>query len=778
MPPLIVLGIAWLGGIAYVALWQAPPWLAALTILALVPATLTGWIRLRWWVLVASAGLAFLGGWQHSAWIDSDLPSLASHRGESVLFDGKVSGLPQPGTTVSRHVIDVDTLRDGDDILPVEGKVLITLGEYAEFPVGTRLRVKGDLEEAPQFPDFDYRGYLERQGIVGTMFFPEVDVVEEGGWGPRRLVAAARLSLEDGLQRALPEPEASLASGIVLGRDGNIPDALYERYRRSGLAHIIAVSGSNVALLTGMVFLAFVPLVGRNVALWPAIGVSLVYLVVAGADASVLRATIMAIIFLAGVRLGRQQAGIAAVAVAAFALTVLQPERAADLGFQLSLAATAGLLVFAPWIEWAMLRALRPIRGAVPPPLVQVSSWTVAATVATAPLLWLNFGELSIVGLLANLLVEPLFAVALLLSLLTAVAGVAWEPAGWAIGIAAWYPLAFINWLATTLGGPEWASVHVGGATGTSVAIAYVVLIGAGTMAYLWPPPESPFLPEPPWLAGFRRYALAAGAGTALVALCWCTLLPLRGPGVLRVDILDVGQGDAILVTTPGGERVLVDGGPSGIVLARELGATLPHWARSIDRAVLTHPQQDHLAGLVELERRFDVGVLVSTSATNPTETYGLLKSEAGRQEQLAAGDSFRVDGVLFTVMWPPPNYVTDELNNTSLVLAVEYGGRRILLTGDLPTAGQRGLLETGADLAADVLKVPHHGAATNDPSFFAAVDADVAIITVGEGNRYGHPRGETLASLEGSTVLRTDTDGRVTIEVSSDGGMTYRHAR
>ncbi len=778
MPPLVVLGLAWLGGIAFVALWNAPVWLLAASFAALIPVSLAGWLRARWWLLALAAGLALAGSWQHSHWLDRGPPELADYRGREVTLEGRVAGLPDPGLTVSRQVLAVDGLKEGVESLAVDGKVLLTLGEYDEFAIGTRLRVTGELEEPPVFPDFDYRGYLERKGIAGIMFRPRIEVLEGANWSIPRAIGETRMALEDSLQRSLPEPEASLAAGIALGRDGGLPDDLYDRYRRAGLAHLIAVSGSNIAILTLIVFLAAVPIVGRNLAILPAVVVLVAYVMLAGAESAVFRAGIMAAVVLAGEALGRQRSGLVALAVAAFALTVFQPARAADIGFQLSLAATAGLLVFGGWIEFLVVRALGRGSAAIPRAVVRVFALTLAATIATAPLIWLNFGQLSVVGLLANVLAEPLFALALLLSLMTAVAGVAWSPLGWAVGIAAWYPLALLNWLATTLGGPRWASLEVGGATGTGAAVAYVLLGVAGAVAYLKPAPETPSRAEPVWMGTTRRYGYAAAGGACLVAVLYWTVLPLRGPGELRVDFLDVGQGDAILITTPHGQRVIVDGGPSGLRLAQELGATMPHWARGVDRAVLTHPQQDHMAGFVELERRFDVDDLVSSGATNSTATYVLLVDEAGEVEVVEGEDAFELDDVRFRVLWPAPGYETDELNDTSVLVMVEYAGRRILLTGDIEGPGQRALLASGADVAADVLKVPHHGAATSDEAFFDSVNAGIAVISVGDGNQFGHPREETLVELAESTILRTDEDGRVTITVSSNGELRYSTER
>jgi competence protein ComEC len=228
-----------------------------------------------------------------------------------------------------------------------------------------------------------------------------------------------------------------------------------------------------------------------------------------------------------------------------------------------------------------------------------------------------------------------------------------------------------------------------------------------------------------------------------------------------------VGQGDAILITTPAGERLLVDGGPSGIELARELGETMPHWARDIDAVFLTHPQQDHLGGLPGLFERFDVEHVYESGAANTTEAYAAYQERAPGRVTLVAGESLSFDGVRIDVLWPPAGYASSSLNNHSLVLRLTYGETTILLTGDIEGSPQRELLAT-TDVATDVLKVPHHGSATSDPGFLASAAGEIAIISAGEGNPFGHPRDEVLEALAGVPVLRTDLHGRVTVR--SDG--------
>jgi competence protein ComEC len=486
----------------------------------------------------------------------------------------------------------------------------------------------------------------------------------------------------------------------------------------------------------------------------------------------------MAGVFLLGLALGRQQSGLAALAAAAIVMTAWSPSAAQAVGFQLSLAATAGLIVFGPWIAWGLER-ISPVRARamLPRGLYLVASWTLASTIATAPLLWLNFGELSTVGVIANLLVEPAFALALGLSLVTAVAGLAWEPLGWIAGTAAWYPLALMNRVAETLSSRQWASVEAGGATGTRAALAYFVLIAVGAVAFRFPPPAL----EDAQNGGarvMRRYSLAAVAGSLVVAVAWFSVRPAGGPGDLIITFLDVGQGDAVLITTPNGRQILVDGGASGIGVAQEIGAVMPHWDRRLDYVVLTHPQQDHMAGLVEVGRRFDVGVVIESGATNTTEAFELYTSEFRERETWRAGQATTIDGVEIAVLWPPAGRFEYELNNTSLVLRLEYGGTILLLTGDIQSEAQEAMLASGAAIDADVLKVPHHGAATSTEAFFDAVSADLAIISAGAGNRFGHPLDETIEALAPATVVRTDERGRVTVVVAEDGRVTYRTER
>jgi competence protein ComEC len=738
--------------------------------LALLPAIGSRWGLKAAVLVVAAATLACAGGWRFEGWQERPTPDLAQYVGRTVVLEGRITSEPKPGLTTSSYRITIDRILLHGRWVTTDGSVRATFHQYATFHYGTELRVEGRLRLPPIFEGFDYRAYLARQGIVATMLHPEVEVIREAAaWNVRRQAVDLRLRLEESLQRSLPEPEASLGAGIAFGRDAHLPKSVYDDFRTTGLAHLVAVSGSNVSLVAALAFLTLTPVAGRRWAMVPAAMLIVSYVLVAGVSASVVRAGIMALIFLGGAALGRQQSGLAALGAAAVAMTAFQPGAARDPGFQLSLAATAGLIVFGPWVQHALERGLTvaSLMGLVPRIVVQAAALTLSATLATMPIIWVNFGEISLIGPFANMVAGPVFAVTFVLSLVTAIVGLAWVDGGWLLGLAAYYPLAGLIWLSEWAATVPGASVTVPGASGTFALGCYLLLAIAGWPAFRYLAPSGPPRKKTARAASLRRLMAAAGAGATVLAVFPVSLQPIGGPGELRIAVLDVGQGDAVLITSPGGYRVLIDGGPSGIELARELGAVLPHWQRRIDLVILTHPEEDHVAGLPHVLKRYQVGMVADPGVSNVTATYELYDRLAASRRSLQAGDSFVLDGVTFEVLWPPVEYESQKRNNHSLVLRVSYGSTVILLTGDFEAAAQRALMKT-TDVEADVLKVPHHGSKTSAVEFLGAVGALTAVISAGESNRYGHPAAVTLDALAGTQTFRTDIDGRVVI--STDG--------
>ncbi len=761
-----IIALAWLFAMAAVALWSAPWWTVGVILFGALPLVYARFGTRGVVIVYFSALLALAGGFRFERWETRDAPDVARYVGQSVELEGEVASEPDAGLTTASYEVEVRQVTAAGERRATKGKVRITVNQYAEYLPGTAVLLTGKLQEPPVFEDFDYRSYLARRGVVATMLFAKVEVTgEPGRWAIARNLAEARLNLQHSLERSLPEPEASLGAGVAFGRDGNLPDDLYADFRTTGLAHIVAVSGSNVTLITALTFLVTVPLFGRRWALVPACLAVGGYLLIAGLSPSVVRAGVMAAVFLFGTYLGRQQSALSALGTAAVVMTAWSPSVARDLGFQLSLSATAGLVVFGPWIRWALKAATDRTGGHSPVPglAIDVAALTLSATVATLPITWVNFGQISLIGPLANIVVEPAFVLAFWLSALAAVVGLVDASAGQVMGVIAYYPLAFVTATARALANLPFAAISVPELSGSAALVGYAVLAALGWPAYRRLAPSAPQIGTRSDQRRRKHVLIGAAAGACLVLAIPVSLLPSRGPGALEMTVLDVGQGDAILLTTPSGKRFLVDGGPSGIELARQLGAVLPHWDHSIEGVLVTHPQEDHIAGLPAILDRYDVAVERDTGVTGAIVSYGEYRARAGERVEIRAGDSFETDGVKFEVLWPPPDYPTKELNNTSIILRVTYGDVRFLLTGDSERPAQLALMAT-TNVSAAVLKVPHHGSKTTDPVFLAAVNPKVAVISVGADNKFGHPAPGILEALSSVRTFRTDLSGRVTV--------------
>lgn len=274
--------------------------------------------------------------------------------------------------------------------------------------------------------------------------------------------------------------------------------------------------------------------------------------------------------------------------------------------------------------------------------------------------------------------------------------------------------------------------------------------------------------------------ALLAAFDLFMFACFW------RMPTGMRVDLLDIGQGDAVLITTPEQHHILVDGGPDGTVLT-ELGEVLPPAFRELDLVVLTHPHLDHLAGLIPVLQRFEVGAILLGGATYESEAYEYLLQEVEEFEgpiYFAEADTdFKLGSVTVDVLFPFEKEVGqefEEVNNSSVVLRVEDAeGNSVMLTGDAEKEVEAELVaaweEGELDLEADVLKAGHHGSdSSSTPGFLEAVDAEWILISCGEGNSYGHPHEATLdkAAALGMEVFRTDTEGRISVVFGESGGF------
>jgi competence protein ComEC len=591
-----------------------------------------------------------------------------------------------------------------------------------------------------------------------------------------------RSRAEAALGRGMPTREAQLARGFVLGEDEAIDESTVEDFRRSGLSHLLAVSGQNVALLAllAMPLLAALGIPLRLRLIWILAAIA-VYVPLAGAGPSLVRAGVMGAVSVLATLAGRRSSRLYALALAAVVTLAIDPRIAGDVGWQLSFAAVLGILALTSPLRAAI--APRVGAGGGRAALAEGAALTIAATLATAPLIAFHFGTVSTTTLIANLLALPAVAPAMWLAMLAAAGG---QIPGFPVAILNAIDarlLAYIAQVAAWCGRPSWAYLHVRlGMTGLAASYLTLAVGAVGVPALLrrnriaalkrgrTPAADGPKCGAAVDISARRRAFRWVGVGVALVALvlAWAggggganASAPVPG---LRVSVFDVGQGDSILLQPAGAPAVLVDGGPPEDDLAAKLrGAGV----QRLGVAVVTHEQSDHAGGIEGLLGRFPVARLLYARLSR--RLRGEAQAAGIGPTRIAAGDALRSGRLLIEVLWPPPELLAAPLagadpNTQALVLLARWRDFSMLLTADAEAEAVP--LDPGP---VDVLKVAHHG--SEDTGLAALLDRTsprLAVISVGADNPYGHPTPATLAVLAAHHVptLRTDRDGTIVLAV------------
>lgn len=730
----------WLG-----CLLPLPGWAAAVALAALVVAVpCSGRGRSLTALVLVLVGMLLLGG------------GLAGGRGD--LRDGS----PLAGLARRRAVVDLvgrvateprRTAIGGWVLLRVSGasgtrlagRVVLHMDRGDSLEVGQRVRAR--MRVVP-LPAGGFGSHLRTLGAsagarpVGALQVAAAPAV-------LRWTTLARDRAQRAFANALDADRAALLGALVLGSRDGIDD---DQLRAAGLVHLVVVSGRHVAvLLAGVLLLAALCGLGHRgrqrtalIALWW-------FVLLTRWQPSVLRAAVMATLVIAAALSGRGRDALHSLAVTVMLLLLCDPLLARQAGFALSVLATGGVLV-------AVQRGQHD-GSRVAPVVLRV---TVAAQLATAPVLLTMVDAIPSAAVPANLVAAPAATVAQTVGLCAAVLAATGLPGAVLLAHIAGRPLAVLEWAATAF---------VGLPSLDAVDLIAVVVSGACVALAVRRSHHRRRL---------ARWALAITAVAVVVVVVTPLVVPPRAPLHLRLTVADIGQGDALIVEAPDGDdgaRMLVDGGPEPGPLDTILRRRR---IRTIDAVVLTHGDHDHAGGLARVLRRLQVGVFVI-----PAGDPALVDASASTREALTAardrdvpvvevadGQRFALGSARVDVLAPAAGVTADmDRNARSIVLHVTGAHGDMLLTGDAEAVTQARLLGR-AQIHADVLKVPHHGGATNAPGFLDAVRAQVAVVSVGADNGYGHPHPDTVADVAPVPLWRTDLHGTVTVTLAPAGPL------
>jgi competence protein ComEC len=805
---LIYLSAAWVAGI-YLGSKFALPW--GIVFIGLIPLCLIPLLsQYKKQLLIAGFCLfALIGGCIR---LQSSLPVINEQQLQfyndkgTAEFEGMVYTEPETGGITSTLQLSASEIQINGAQKEISGKALIRVPGYQEYHYGDILKVAGKLETPPQFDDFDYKAYLARQGIYSIINYPELEVLNTGkGFKPLAWIYSLRNHLSQSLSLALPEPQASLAQGILLGLRGNIPYSLNQALSRTGTAHLLAISGLNISIVIGILVAAGIWLFGRRyyIYIWLALIAIWLYALVTGMNPPVVRGAVMGSMFLIAEYLGRQRSASTALAFAAAVMVGIEPQVLWDASFQLSFLAMAGLIFISPYFQsWARKGIAVTIgregtAASLCNFIADSFAVTLAAILATWPVIAYYFNVVSFVGLPATFFALLALPGIIITSALVAGTGL-WAPLlAQALGWIAWLFLSYFILVIQAFDALPFSSAKL-----SSIHIWQIWMYYAFLAAIMTAINYRKQLADFFHLAGSKiSPPVSKVSGLALKApkkwliyplliatiLVWAAYLNMPDDK-LHISILDVGQGDAILIQTPNRQDILIDGGPSPQAIRLELGKRLPFWDKTIDLVILTQPQADHVTGLIEVLKKYDVPQVIEPGIAYSSVTYqqwlksvndNEIKHEIGHAgQEVDLGNGIKIE--VLHPQSPLLHNTSDYIDNNGMVLRLSWKKVSFLFTADIGREAEWYLVAQRANLKSTVLKVAHHGSQTSSsPQFLAVVSPEVAAISVGTNNRFGLPDSEVVDRMTeqvgNDRLYLTSTHG--TIEFITDGnGLWVKH--
>jgi competence protein ComEC len=775
---LFLFSIAWMAGIFFGRQlgWHHWQW----GIMLLLAGAIAIWLRRKTRLagLFTLAALMSMGGAGYQLSQSSTNPNdLAYYNDtEEVVVIGVIVDVPDVRDNYISLVVAVDRMLSIEEgsWLPVDGRVLARVNRFSDWRYGDPVWLRGQLQSPPIFEGFNYRDYLARSDIHSLM--PEATAGRAGlrsGNVLLRLIYDYRQAARRTIDQIFPDPEAALMAGILLGDESAITDDVRGDFNQTGTTHIIAISGFNMTIIASLFISLFGRWLGQRRGLLAA-GIAIgLYTLLVGADAAVVRAAIMAGVSLLARRLGRRVDALASLGAASWLMTIVNPLTLWDVSFQLSYAATLGLILYAePLQDWftristgwlGEMRA-QQLSG----PVGEYLLFTLAAQVTTAPIMAYYFNRISIISFLANPIILPVQPAVMILGGLAMIAGTIWLPVGKALGWVAWpfpaFTIRAVRWLA---GFPN-GSLALGEVGWAALLMFYALLFGI-TLVWRWPVRDTRI---GRFIENFKlKLRLSPVIVLSILVIStgvvWHSLV--RQPdGFLHLTVLNVGEGEAVLVQPVDGNLVLIDGGASPMRLSNALGERLPLLERRLSWVVLGGTRYDQIAGLAGTIERFPperiwmagpVGGSAYRRLMTQVRDLGLPVQDVRQGQRLLLGASTWLE------------VIAQGSQGAGFLLT--HGRLRVLLLCGVDPE----LMEDGLEVedVQAILLADGGNMAVNPPQWIWELSPRVVFISTEAGNRRGLPSQELMEGLDGLTVLRTDMYG--SIELISDGERLWVQA-
>jgi len=698
--------------------------------------------------------------------IDAFHVAFYNDRDYEMLVTGTLAEPPDYRDTYTNLRLNVEAIDSGSGDLPASGLMLVRVPAHETYEYGQRVRVRGKLKTPPEDEEFSYRDYLAREGVYSYMSIAEVTTLP-GNDGDNFKTALYKLksNLLQNTYRLFNDPEASLLAGILFGVDTGLTRDLQNAFKNTGTAHIIAISGFNMAIIAGIFFSIFKNIFGERFgAIFAILGI-IFYTLLVGAEAAVVRAAFMGSISLLARQLGRRNDGMNALAIVALVMAIINPLVLWDVGFQLSFFATLGLILYAePFSNFTgnlIAKFSKHDTGTLTNIINDNVVLTFAAQLTTIPIMAYHFKRISLISFIANPFILPVQPAVMIASGLAVFTSLVIYPLGQLMAWVAWPFATYTIHMVELFDRVPHGTINLGDSSIWLVAAFYIALL---SVTFNWPRLKEWFNS----LAGSLR-AVALTASLTLMFVCVIVVWrasATTGDGQLHITFLDVGSADAVLIQTPEGGNVLINGGQSTSELSDELGRRLPFFSRKLDWLIVASTQEDQLAALPRVMERYPPenilwsgNVQASFSAQTLDKFFagkGIPVSRAETGQRLELGD-----GSFIEVQAAGPR---------GSVLLIQYGNFRALLPIGL-SDGMLEELEYGNVIGkVDVFLLADSGyAPSNPPDVVENLNPELVVLSVSAGDPDGLPSQDVLDSLEGYSLLRTDRSGWITVITDGD---------
>jgi len=662
--------------------------------------------------------------------------------------------------------LDVSQVDTGDGNLPVNGLLLARVSDNQVFHYGDIVRLRGKLKTPPENEDFSYRDYLAAQHIHSYMSSAEVTILPGRGGN---LISAALYEFKEkafeNIYRLFPDPESSLLAGILLGVDAGLTRELQQAFKNTGTAHIIAISGFNISIIAGLFVTFFSRFLGpRRGALLAAIGIFF-YTILVGGDAAVVRAAIMGSLALFARQIGRRQAALNTLLAVALLMCLWNPLYLWDVGFQLSFFATLGLILYAEsFSQFANKIITRYFPASIAGRFTKLFSefvlLTFAAQLTTIPIMAYHFKQISLISFLANPFILPAQPAVMILGGLAVLLSLVWFPLGQLAGWVTWPFVVYTIRLVEIFNRVPHGTIFLG-----DLSIWFVVFFYAVLFAVTF---SGTSIKE--WFQSVKRDRLKVPAGAGLIVLVLALLLIWRAAAAvpdkyLHVTFLDVGSAEAVLIKTPTGKHVLINGGPSVTTLSDELGRRLPTFNRKLDWLIIAGTEENDVAALPRLIERYPPDVVLWSGNKEASFSAGVLNEylslsdtqvvNAEAEQTLELGD-----GATLRTLTVGPR---------GAILLIEWKNFRALLPVGMSFEALDELRSGASVGPVNVLSLADAGyTPSNPPEWIANLNPELVLLSVDAADENGMPDREVLESLKDYDLLRTDQNGWV--EITTDG--------